>query len=639
MVTSIRPGDVLAGRYRLEDLLGESRGGRFWRAHDRVLDRYVAVHVLSADDERAPELLDAARRSAAVLDRCVLRVLDADRRDDLVFVVNEWGDGASLDIVLADQGPLDPRQAAWVAAEVGASLAAAHEAGIAHGRLTPENVLLDHNGHVRLIGLGVEAALWGLPQGRTGVDIVDLAAVLYAGLTGRWAGVSQSKVASAPVEHGSVLRPRQVRAGIPRPLDSLCDQVINPDRAGAHAKAAYDLSTARGIADYLRAFVGDSGDLPAVTARQVRRLRTRGPVGPGPEAPAGVADLTAEETSEHPAYPPDPDPAPDPAPDPTGDPAGDPAAAQTWTEQPEAIEQPTELGMPIFDDESDDVSWLKARANKPAPPPPFEAHPERPLFAPDPAPGEPVRRPRPGAAAPTGEYWPWETGTGAPVTTGTGSGPLYLDEEELDESRVPGRSWLRLGMVILATLLLVLTVLVGINLFRGRAPLALGPGAGSSTSPSGSTSASTPGTEPLAGLIAYALDPQGDPPEENPRLAKRAVDGDPTSDWHTSTYKQNFGPGGLKTGVGLVVDVGEVRALQDLTVDLVGGPTGVTVFVTKKRPEFVRGLKPAVKDTVDDTLQVSLDGASGRYVVIWLTSLPRVGGGFSGGVAEVGITA
>ncbi|MEZ5093574.1 protein kinase family protein [Nocardioides sp.] len=724
MPTSIRPGDVLAGRYRLEDLLNESRGGRFWRAHDRVLDRHVAVHCLASDDERAPELLDAARRSAAVHDRCILRVLDADQRDDVVFVVNEWGDGASLDIVLQGDGPLEPRHAAWVASEVGASLAVAHESGVAHGRLNPENVLLDHNGHVRLIGLGVEAALWGLPQGRMSVDVVDLAAILYAGLTGRWAGISASVVPPAPAEHGSVLRPRQVRAGIPRPLDRLCDEVINPDsQVGAHAREAYDLTTARGIADYLRAFVGDGADLPSQTARQVRRLRQDPLLAAGLAGAAGASgsvgdpgSLADDDTTEH-------DPVRDPAgegsadqpprtercrtervPDGTvpdgsmAETGADPQATQAMSAVAAAalagegaaadaararrgvaprtsrrpcpgptdtgggstgpglsgramtgrdrrapgVDQPTELGMPIFGDGSDDVEWLTARASKPPPPPPFEDRPERPLFAPDPAPGEPVRRPRPGAPTPSAEYWPWDqgagtatgTGTGAPVTTGSG---IYYLEEELPDDGVPGRSWLRLGMVILAALLLVLAVLVGLNLFRGRAPLALGPSESSSTSPSASGSAATGAA--LTGLTASDLDPQGNPPEENSALAKFAVDGDPRTDWHTVTYKQNLGPGGLKTGVGLVVDVGEVRTLDSVSVQLVGAPTGVTVFLSDDRPRFVKGLTEVTSTTDEgDRLDVPLEGASARYVVIWLTSLPEVDGGFRGTIAEVGVT-
>ena len=49
MPASIRPGDVLADRYRLVDLLSESGNGRFWRAHDRVLERHVALHVIEAN--------------------------------------------------------------------------------------------------------------------------------------------------------------------------------------------------------------------------------------------------------------------------------------------------------------------------------------------------------------------------------------------------------------------------------------------------------------------------------------------------------------------------------------------------------------------------------------------------------------
>ena len=112
MPNSIRPGDVLADRYLLVDLLSESGSGRFWRAHDRILERHVALHVIAADDERADLLLDAAKRSATVLDTRFLRVLDAERTGDYCFVVNEWGSGTSLDIMLATNGPLAPREAA-----------------------------------------------------------------------------------------------------------------------------------------------------------------------------------------------------------------------------------------------------------------------------------------------------------------------------------------------------------------------------------------------------------------------------------------------------------------------------------------------------------------------------------------------
>jgi serine/threonine protein kinase len=266
--SSIRPGDVLADRYRLVDLLTESAGGRFWRAHDRILERHVALHVIAADDVRAAGLLEAARRSATVHDRRLLRVLDADQYDDLCFVVNEWGSGDSLDIMLANEGPLDPRRAAWLVSEVAASIAAGHDAGVAHGRLVPENVLVDHAGAVRLIGFAVDAAMHGLPPGRVSTDVADLGGLLYSALTGKWAGVSSSDIPPAPTETGRVLRPRRVRAGIPRPLDSLCDEVINPyaGQSGARLREAHDLATATGICDYLSTFVGDPTGLAEAEA-------------------------------------------------------------------------------------------------------------------------------------------------------------------------------------------------------------------------------------------------------------------------------------------------------------------------------------------------------------------------------------
>src|SRR5918999_1751132 len=142
----LRSGNVLAGRYLVADLLAESRGGRFWRAEDRVLQRHVAIHVIPADDPRADGLLEAARLSATVHDRRILRVLDADRVDGLCFVVNEWGSGTSLDIMLGRDGPLTPRRAAWLVSETADVAAAAHGVGVAHGRLAPENVLIDHHG-------------------------------------------------------------------------------------------------------------------------------------------------------------------------------------------------------------------------------------------------------------------------------------------------------------------------------------------------------------------------------------------------------------------------------------------------------------------------------------------------------------
>ncbi|MGY2701188.1 MULTISPECIES: protein kinase family protein [unclassified Nocardioides] len=609
MPSSIRPGEVLADRYRLIDLLTESSSGRFWRAHDKVLERYVTLHVMAEDDPHAGPLLEAARRSATVHDRRLLRVLDADRADGLVYVVNEWGSGDSLDIMLAAEGPLDARRAAWLVSEVASSIAAGHEAGVCHGRLVPENVLVDHAGAVRLIGFAVDAAMFDITA-RPSTDVADLGGLLYAALTGKWPGPSRSQVPPAPVVQGRVLRPRQVRAGIPRPLDVLCDEVVNPyaGHDGSRLRETYDLASAQGIADYLATFVGDPTGLA--------------------EAEAALGHRDTTETISLPAIkdPPPRAPEPEPAPEPDPEPA------------PVSTELPTEAGLPIFDDENDDVSWVMARSDPAPPPPPFEDPPERPLFAPEPAEG-PARRPRrplPAAAsAGSAAYWPWDTGSGQPTGTGTGLTPAV---EEPGDDEVPGRSWLRLAAAIAAGLLLLLAIVVAYNLGQGRSPLAV-PVGGGDGDPTATSQPATQPAAPISGITARDFDPQGSPPfDEHPELTGLAVDGKPGTAWSTMTYDQNFGPAGLKTGVGLVLDLGKAHDVSAVDLTFLGGPTGYSLYVTDQPPTAVKGLTPVATGTSADDghARSDLDSpVSGRFVTVWLTSIPAVDGGFRGQVAEV----
>jgi serine/threonine kinase PknH len=629
-----RPGDVLAGRYRLTDLLTEQAGGRFWRAFDSVLQRDVAVHIIASDDERAPLLREAARTSATVLDRRMLRVLDIDEAADRCFVVNEWGSGTSMDILLATLGPLSPTVAAWIVAEVGDALAQAHAAGVAHGRLVPENVLIDHDGAVRIIGFCVEAALHGLQPGRPRQDVVDLVGLLYAGLTGRWAGVSRSAVPAAPSEHGHVLRPRQVRAGIPRTLDAMCDHVLD------HGGEA-DLSAPM-VSDMLHDFLGTSARAAEAWLMHLEHPPAgHSPVAlaplPDPPAPDSTTDVSLVERS-----PADPSPA---GPEETaapgdGVPEEDEAVAALAAEQDEpdlGQEIPTQAGLPIFHDD-DEVTWIAQRTEAAPPPPALEPPPERPLFAPDPADGGPPRRPRnppPNGVVNAGGFWPWE---GAGTGPGTGSGvlPAYVEDEPEDERR-PGTTWLRLAAVVAACLLVLIASVIAFNLGRGRTPLGAVPEEQQTTSGRSPSSSPTASAGPIRGVTATDFDPQGDPPEENPEEAPLAVDGDPSTAWTTSRYNENLGPAGLKTGVGLVLDLGASHQVTQVGLTTVGTPTGVRIFVLPEPPSSLAGKAPAGGTTVAGTSgTVRLASpATGRYVVVWLTSLPAVPDGFRGAIAEV----
>lgn len=275
----LHPGDFLAGRYRIEDLIGEVGGSSVWRATDDVLNRSVGVQVLPASDPRAAAFLDAARASTAVTDPRFLRVLDvADDEHGHAYVVSEWARAVSLASLLRE-GPMDNRRAAALVSEVAAAVDAAHEAGRTHRRLDPSTVFVKDSGAVRISGLGTDHALLGSvepvddtgPGGgglsaiglapRTPVGIVEaaeqedvsaLGRLLYACLTSRWPGGPEFGLPAAPTEHGRLLRPRRVRAGVSREADTVCDRVLG--RPPRHHRAP--LRSARDIGNAL-ALVGD----------------------------------------------------------------------------------------------------------------------------------------------------------------------------------------------------------------------------------------------------------------------------------------------------------------------------------------------------------------------------------------------
>lgn len=589
----MRPGDVLASRYRLTVLLHDRNGGRFWRAHDLVLARDVALHLIPQDDPRGPLLEEAARRSATVQDPRLLRVLDSNSIDGLHYVVNEWGEGVSLNHLVADE-PLSPVRAAWLVAEVASMVAAGHDAGIAHGRLVPENVLIDTTGAVKVIGFAVDAALHGLPPGRTTADLTDLGGLLYAALTGRWAGVSESGVPAAPLEHGRPLRPRQVRAGVPRLLDGMCESLLG---GGTRFTSATEIAEA--LTDYV-------GDPTIVAEAEAHRLRT----GAVPAHRPGSGDTDA--TGKLPAVP-----------------AAEPAAAEPEeTMQVDVmVDDPADddverTQVAAFDDVDDavvaDPDWHTPSEVAPAPPPPFEEPPERPLFAPDPPEGR-LRRLPPPTSDDRG-YWPFGN-TGELPAVAVAEVPEHGDE-------TPGRSWLRIALVLLAVLVLLPVGYVVAGLLRDN-----------SDDQTGSQSGAPSAAAVVSGVTATAFDPTGDGSEHSDEAAN-AVDTDPATTWTTEGYRQQFGSG-FKPGVGLVLDLGRSRSISTIEVTVTGGPTTVELLAAGETPpETVDGLAKAAAGDGAGTITLTPESAlDSRYVVLWLTAVPQVDGEFRGAIAGVEVRA
>jgi serine/threonine protein kinase len=164
-------GRVIAGRYRLDTPIGRGAMGVVWRARDQLLDRDVAVkevHMAEtlSDEERAnayQRTLREAKTAARLNHPGVVTVYDVAEDEGRPWIVMQLVNAQSLDQVLADSGPLSPRQAAEMGRQLLAALTVAHAAGVMHRDVKPSNVLLSSDGRAVLTDFGI-ATFQGDPK-------------------------------------------------------------------------------------------------------------------------------------------------------------------------------------------------------------------------------------------------------------------------------------------------------------------------------------------------------------------------------------------------------------------------------------------------------------------------------------------
>src|ERR1700722_7805724 len=228
------PGARLADRYRLEDRVSAAGGWAAWKAIDETLARPVTVLTFAPGFPRTAQVLTAARAASRLTDSRLAQVFDVEDGVERAYIVLEWVAGDSLDDLLGN-GPLDPAHAVRLITEASQALAGAHAAGLAHLCLTPGSLRWTSGGGVKLIGLGIDAALADITADDPGLaDTQGLARLLYATLTGHWAGLESTSLPPAPMADGLPCAPRQVRAGVPTGIDAVCCEALfqRPRRDG-----------------------------------------------------------------------------------------------------------------------------------------------------------------------------------------------------------------------------------------------------------------------------------------------------------------------------------------------------------------------------------------------------------------------
>jgi hypothetical protein len=207
----------------------------------------------------------------------------------------------------------------------------------------------------------------------------------------------------------------------------------------------------------------------------------------------------------------------------------------------------------------------------------------------------------------------------------------------------PSRGFLRhegrlLGWVLALVAVAAVLVAVGLTLAKDDLGNLFGEDRPSGTNRSPATSAPA-ARIPVAD--ASSFDPDGDQ-GENEGAAQRAIDTDPHSRWQTEGYNQNFGNGGIKQGVGLILDLGRPQEVGKLalTLDPTGGST-VAIYGSHDRPSTLDGwTRLGEPKTAESKATFDLRGSSHRYLLIWFSSLPLDNKGkYRGGVANVSLTS
>ena len=156
-------GELIAGRYDLEELVGSGGMSSVYRAHDRLLERTVALKILheqfTSDDAYVERFRREARAVAQLAHPNIVTVIDRGEQDGRQFIVFEYVDGMNLKELMTQEGPVSPGEAIELALQVARGLSFAHENGLVHRDVKPQNVLLDTDGRAKVTDFGIAHAV------------------------------------------------------------------------------------------------------------------------------------------------------------------------------------------------------------------------------------------------------------------------------------------------------------------------------------------------------------------------------------------------------------------------------------------------------------------------------------------------
>ena len=251
-------GVLLMGRYRLEERIGEGGMAAVYRALDLRTGHRVAVKFLRQELQANQEFLDRFRREATAASRMshhnIVNLLDIGDNPSAPYLVFEFVDGKTLKEIIAEHGKLPQGTAVQIAIRILSALRHAHEAGVIHRDIKPQNVLVDRQGYIKVSDFGIARMVdtntqdgesrqsvmgsvhYFSPEqarGETATaasDLYSVGCVLYEMLTGRMPFEGETQVSLA----------MQHLQAEPRPVRELAPEVSAAVAAVVHKALAKD---------------------------------------------------------------------------------------------------------------------------------------------------------------------------------------------------------------------------------------------------------------------------------------------------------------------------------------------------------------------------------------------------------------